>query len=301
MFKHFKLTFYLTTVFFMDFKIRNLNKDEFSFIIESAAKEGWNPGKNDGLCFYHADPKGFFIGELSGKPIGCISAVSYRDYGFIGLYIVVPEYRGKGYGLALWEKAMKRLQGHNIGLDGVKEQQANYAKSGFHFAHTNIRFEGVTSSTKISSSLQENIASADSINFSDLCEFDKELFLAERKSFLQQWISQKDTHAIIWKDNSLPSNSLGGFSVLRPCQKGYKIGPLFANNKQIATALIKNLCSKIPEGSTFYLDVPSIHEQAMSLAQDFDLTPCFETARMYTQTIPSFDPRIFGITSFELG
>ena len=55
-----------------------------------------------------------------------ISAVRYpEDFGFIGLYIVVPEQRGRGYGIQLWNAAMQRLAGCNIGLDGVIEQQEN--------------------------------------------------------------------------------------------------------------------------------------------------------------------------------
>ena len=72
-----------------------------------------------------AEPGGFLIGELRDEPVGCISAVSYGGrYGFIGLYIVRPEYRGRGYGLRLWQAAMARLEGHNVGLDGVVAQQA---------------------------------------------------------------------------------------------------------------------------------------------------------------------------------
>ncbi|CAN5678757.1 hypothetical protein BH11ARM2_BH11ARM2_21040 [soil metagenome] len=40
---------------------------------------------------------------LDGEPVGCISAARYGDdLGFIGLYIVRPDYRGRGHGIALW-------------------------------------------------------------------------------------------------------------------------------------------------------------------------------------------------------
>ncbi len=64
-------------------------RDDVDFALELAAREGWNPGIHDADCFYYTDPQGFFIGELDGEPIGCITAVSYEDsFGFIGLYIV---------------------------------------------------------------------------------------------------------------------------------------------------------------------------------------------------------------------
>ena len=49
-----------------------------------------------------------------------MSAVAYGDgFGFIGLYIVKPEFRGKGLGMRLWEAGMAYLGDRNIGLDGV--------------------------------------------------------------------------------------------------------------------------------------------------------------------------------------
>ena len=123
--------------------IRNTSEHELNLALEWAAAEGWNPGLDDTKCFYAADPKGFLLGELDGKPIGCISAVAYDNaYGFLGLYIVAPEYRGKGFGLKLWHAAMAYMNGRNIGLDGVLAQQANYRKSGFTLAYRNIRHQG---------------------------------------------------------------------------------------------------------------------------------------------------------------
>lgn len=92
------------------YAIRRMDKEDVGLAMEWAAQEGWNPGLTDGDCFYVTDPEGFFIGELSGVPVGCISAVAYDDtFGFIGLYIVRPEYRGKGYGIRLWNAAMEYL------------------------------------------------------------------------------------------------------------------------------------------------------------------------------------------------
>ncbi len=82
-----------------------------------------------------ADPN--LVGD---PPVGCISAVSYGGaFGFIGLYIVVPEHRRNGYGIALWRSAMARLAGSNVGLDGVPAQQDNYRRSGFRLAYGNAR------------------------------------------------------------------------------------------------------------------------------------------------------------------
>ena len=77
--------------------VRAMTEADLALALEWAAAEGWNPGLNDAHCFYAADPQGFFVGELDGVPVGCVSAVRYGSgFGFLGLYIVKPEHRGQG-------------------------------------------------------------------------------------------------------------------------------------------------------------------------------------------------------------
>ena len=94
---------------------------------------------------------------------------------------------------------------------------------------------------------------------------------------------------------------LAGWGVIRPCRKGLKIGPLVADDRATAEAVLSALLARVGGGEIF-LDVPGINGEAIALAQDFGLAPVFETARMYTGAIaPLRLQRVFGVTSFELG
>lgn len=87
-----------------------------------AAAEGWNPGIHDVKLFYEADPEGFFIAEVAGRPIGCAPAVAYDDsFGFLGLFVVKPEFRRTGIGMKLTGKCLGYLGERNVGLDGIVE------------------------------------------------------------------------------------------------------------------------------------------------------------------------------------
>ncbi|HWT35400.1 MAG TPA: GNAT family N-acetyltransferase, partial [Paraburkholderia sp.] len=82
---------------------------------------------------------------------------------------------------------------------------------------------------------------------------------------------------------------------------GRKIGPLFADDGQIAEALFTALVARCP-GETVALDVPELNSAAVALAERHRLTSVFETARMYTKHAPDIPlTRLYGVTSFELG
>ncbi|HTI69956.1 MAG TPA: GNAT family N-acetyltransferase [Candidatus Limnocylindria bacterium] len=273
-----------------------MSRAELDFAIGLAATEGWNPGLHDADAFYQADPQGFLIALLDGRPIGCISAVSYGGhFGFIGLYIVVPEHRGKGYGIALWQAAMQRLKGHVIGLDGVVAQQANYRQSGFQLAYRNIRYCGTLWPA---ATTDQRIHPLSRWPWEKIATYDRRYFQADRSAFLEAWIQQPDSQALgFGKDGQLT-----GYGVIRRCGKGHKIGPLFADDPEIARALLQHLTATVPPGDEIYLDVPEINPAAVQIARELGLTTVFETARMYIGEPPPIHlPGVFGVTTFELG
>jgi len=278
------------------FVIRTMERSEVDFAVDLAANEGWNPGLSDADCFFKTDPNGFFIGLLDGEPIGCISGISYSGgFGFIGFYIVIPERRGQGYGIKLWNAALAYLKGHNVGLDGVVAQQSNYKKSGFGPAYRNIRYEGVAAPSPGQS---VNVSVIDDMLLDAVCDYDRRFFSVERQGFLRCWTHMPESKAAAFIANGV----VCGYGIIRKCRKGYKIGPLFADTSDIAETLFTSLSSHAEPGSPIYLDVPEVNPAAVDLASRHHMEKVFETARMYTGQKPGIDTGgIFGVTTFELG
>ena len=283
-----------------ELSIRALRPDEMDLPIRWAAKEGWNPGRRDGAAFHAADPEGFLVAELAGRPIGVISAVKTgARFGFLGFYIVAPEERGKGYGMALWRAAMSRLEGRAVGLDGVLAQQANYAKSGFVLAHRNVRHGGLAPSREAAEAadLAPGLRPAEAASFAELAAYDAVHFGCERATFLRAWLALPESRTRVLRRGG----AIVGYGVARRCGEGVKIGPLFADDEAAADVLFGALAGLAP-GEIVFLDTPEPNAAAVSLARRRGLGPVFETARMYRGPAPALPlDRIYGITSFELG
>ena len=156
-------------------------------------------------------------GSAAVQAKGCL-------FGFLGLYIVRQDYRGRGLGLRLFRAALDRLAGcTTVGLDGVVAQQSNYAKSGFVKAHNDVRFEGpaagivakarsgargessrvsgctVRSKTVTAATACDGVQllAAHEVAFQMVVDYDAQCFGAPRGVFLQTLLSQPGTIALV--------------------------------------------------------------------------------------------------------
>ncbi|QOZ32548.1 GNAT family N-acetyltransferase [Bradyrhizobium sp. CCBAU 53421] len=278
-----------------DLNIRHMRPDEIALAVDWAAAEGWNPGLTDAPCFAVEDPQGFFIGELDGEPAAVISCVNYgAQFSFLGFYIVRPDLRGRGYGLKIWNAAIAHAHPRVIGLDGVVAQQANYQKSGFALAYANVRYGGTVAAPAAPNT---GVVALADLPMAVIEADDATVFPAPRPAFLRAWIN---TPGHIGRA-LIRDGRLAAWGVIRPCRSGRKIGPLVADDRAGAEAILSALLASAGGGDIF-LDVPAVNRDAVALAQGLGLAPVFETARMYTGAIPRLRvDRVFGVTTFELG
>ncbi len=277
-----------------NFTVRSMKRSELDLVFDWAAAEGWNPGTYDAECFYQADPYGFFVGELNNELVASISAVAYsKHFAVLGFYIVKPQFRGRGFGMKMWRAAMAYLgTERNIGLDGEIAQQKNYQKSGFQITYRHIRYEAVGGGV-----VPDGIVELKTVPFEKLVAYDQEFFPAERKQFLQLWIKQPNSAAL----GVVRKGYIVGYGVIRQSHTGFRIGPLNADDEQIAEQLLLALLAFGSDAPVF-LDVPDANPEAIKLAQRYGMKPVSETVRMYNKEIPNLPiNRVFSVTSLEVG
>jgi len=278
-----------------EFTVRPMRPGELELVLEWARQEGWNPGLDDSLAFHDADPSGFFVGAIGEVPVGSISVVKYGDsFAFLGLYIVHPDFRGKGYGKAIWNAGMASAEGSTIGLDGVEAQQPSYRKAGFEPAYKTIRFGGIAKPAPQSPQL----AQAVSDKTDGIARYDSSIFPASRPEFISAWCTSRKGRksAVVRK-----SGKIRGYGTIRRCYEGYKIGPLFAADADTAAALVAQLVTEA-NGARIFIDVPADNAEAIALAEAIGLEPVLETMRMYRGQAPVIPLKnVYGVTTLELG
>ena len=275
------------------FTIRTMVRHDLDHAFKLSVEEGWNIGVFDHETFYRTDPQGFFIGEWEGRPVGSVSAVAYGPgFGFMGIYILAPEFRNRGFGIQLFREGLSHLGDRNIGLDSVTEQQSNYEKSGFKAAYRNVRYAGIGGGT-----MPEGLVELSELTFQEVADFDRRHFPAPRVEFLSGFLQQPQSVTLCF----VKAGKLVGYGMIRRFVRGWSIAPLFADNPEIAETLLAGLSATQP-GEPIFLDVPEVNAEAIALAKRFGMNPAFETVRMYTQAAPLLPLGcIYGVTSFELG
>ncbi|MFM7188634.1 MAG: GNAT family N-acetyltransferase [Armatimonadota bacterium] len=258
---------------------------------------GWNPGIHDAETFFTADPNGFLVGELDGRPIACVSAVRYDDhFGFFGGCIVDEAFWGKGYGMALHEAGRRHLDGCTQGGDGVLENVELYKQIG-RYAYRNARYQGVKPADWQGA---DGTVDARDVPFSAIQALDRACVPASRDAFLNAWIHQPDASALAIPTDA--TDTLAGYGCVRNCFDGWKIGPLFATSPEAADTLFRSLIARIPAADNFVLDVPEPNVEALALVRRYGMAEVFASARMYTGPFPDINLKwIYGVTTFELG
>ena len=263
-----------------------------------AASEGWNPGLNDLRLVWDLAPASFVALRKGDALVGGGSILSYEGaFGFMGLFILRADERGKGLGTALWhwrrDTLRSRLKpGASIAMDGVFEMVPFYQRGGFEPAYQVLRYQGTAqgSDTKDVSALTQ-------ADFEDIDAYDRPIAQVPRAAFLRRWLTQPGGFAVGCRQNG----ALVGYGAARPCDTGFKIGPLFADSPEIAAKVGQGLMRNFEEQQV-QIDVPEPNAAGIAWVTDLGLEKVFGCTRLYLG--PALDlplSQIFSVTSLEFG
>ncbi|MFN9548199.1 MAG: GNAT family N-acetyltransferase [Cyanobacteriota bacterium] len=294
--------------------IRPLTPGDIPTVTGWARREGFTPGAGDVAIYRDIDRQGVWVGCLGTEPVGCIAGVRYNAaYGFIGLFLVVPEQRGKGYGLGLWRHALRHLADLPcIGLEAALDRVDDYAGWGFAPASPTTRWWRPGAGAAAPSATRSDDSSTGpgaawcllagaAIPETAVQRFDAQREPSPRPHFLRQWLRHPagTVHALVDREGTCH-----GFGRLRPCLlkegEGWRIGPLVADHPAAARALLEGLLQHQP--GVALIDVPGANPWAVPLLEDLGFAPLSQTLRMYRGRAPSVSlADVYGLACLELG
>ncbi|KAK9761180.1 hypothetical protein K7432_014101 [Basidiobolus ranarum] len=274
--------------------IKPVTLEESKLIHEWGESEGWNSGVHDWKTIFHANSDGFLVGHLGNKPICCIAIFRYEyQVAFIGWYYVLTEYRGKGYGLTMFNHAMKLLKSYNIGLNAVPAQEGNYAKIGFLKSYDNVLYEGeIAEDLHHTHNLKHmQFRSLNQIGADKASRFEYEHTGILRLKWWKAWLDQPDLHslALITDDQTI----LAIASSRLNNDNSYSISHLYATDIIYAEAILTEilLMMKATEGSShdinFDIMLISKNLNTKVFIETFNLQFSESSTRMWTGGPPT--------------
>jgi len=271
---------------------RRMTVADLQTVLDWAAAEGWNPGVDDRDVFLQTDPKGFFLALDADQPVAAISVVTHSDdFAFLGLYICRPSHRGRGIGMALWAEALDHAGARTIGLDGVQDQQANYARSGFQRAGSTTRYCGTLAGRDCG--VARPVQPSEVMR---LVALEAAASGWEKRRYLEGWFTDTAHRKTVVVSQG---GQITGFATVRACREGAKIGPLWAQDKPTALSLLDKCAGVF--AAPVSVDVPSSSDLLDDVCTELGLVPGFRTARMYRGPSQPGASRLFAVASLELG
>lgn len=288
--------------------IRPLQSADIPTITAWARREGFAPGAGDVAIYRQTDRQGLWVGRLGREPVGCIAGVRYNaSYGFIGLFLVVPAQRGKGYGLQLWRQALAHLADVPcIGLEAATDRIDDYAGWGFAPASATTRWQrlGAGDASAPSPAAPEPpwcLLQGRAIPAAAVQRFDAQREPSPRPHFLRQWLQHPAGQVLALVDRQ---GACHGFGRVRPCLlpegDGWRVGPLVADSPAAAMALLEGLLQRHP--GTVLIDAPGANAAAAPLLEQLGFRPVSRTLRMYRGVPPAVSlADVYGLACLELG
>lgn len=287
-------------------------------MVRLSEEEGWRARESDPECYFVAGlVSNFFVGELNGERISCVCAMKYGDeQAYVGLFMVVKQYRGRGYGLRTWNETVMKIEPRfNAALDALVNMESTYNKSGFRREWINHRYDiKVANVVKVLSDAQKLlpakavVSPTDKVDLKKLSEYDSVIFGTCRENVLAAWITVALGGWVVLSDDKIV-----GYLILRKTvlfsKEGYFAGPFFADDLTIAKVLLKTACEFISRQDAapdrvIAMDVPvEFNPEGVHLfEQELSGASVSDTVRMMTKGVPNVPlQKVFGIGSLIIG
>ena len=152
--------------------IRVMKNEDREFGLRLSRQARWNQTEADWLRLLHFEPKGCFVAELDGSPVGTTTTCFLGQVAWMAMVLVDKNHRRRGIGTHLLRHALEYLdsrQAPTICLDATQLGRPVYEKLGFVPEYELARYQGIAPSYQASLTITETPAET----YPNIIEFDK--------------------------------------------------------------------------------------------------------------------------------
>lgn len=283
-------------------EVRPLTRDELDVVLSWAVDAGWNPGLHDADALWAADPDALWGVEVDGMLVGAGATVRRGSRaGGVGLLLVEPSHRSRGIGSLtfpfLVDGALSRLEaGAGLVLDCPESYQDFCERFGF------VPVRRVARSTAVATLGRRGpytgqLRALAQLPFDRVVAYDAKFSGGERPDFLRAWMTPKGGLGL----GAYEAGWLIGMAILRPAHDGYRIGPFYAESRDIAEDLFVALSGTVV-GQKLVLDVPLEDPDIVAFASSKGFTLAAQAVHMQLgQVVEGPREQVYGESTLEYG
>ena len=241
----------------------------------------WNQTAEDWKRFLEASPEGCFAAEEGGRVCGTATTISFENrFAWVGMVLVDPEYRSRGIGTRLLERAIEHLDDLKIPaikLDATPQGKPLYEKLGFVSEYEIERWtlkRSASQAAKASGPGTRDLLSPELLE--SICKVDQEIFGADR-SFLLKSLHEDapEFTAGIWN-----AGVIEGYAFGRRGSFADQLGPWMARDASTARQLLETFLAHSSRES-LVVDYLKSNAIAGGLLKTFGFSYARVLTRMY--------------------
>ena len=229
-------------------EIRRLLEADIPSAMGLKEAAGWNQTEADWRRLLRLEPNGCFGAIKDGRLVGTTTTTKHGELAWIGMVLVEPQHRRQGIAATLLNVALDYLkdQVDTIKLDATSLGQPVYEKFGFQVESTVERWSGTAWSTG-----RETQALLDREGVRDLLNLDRVAFNADRSRLIEALIDDACVSPVLMR---AADGALSGYALARSGASRTYVGPVVANEPQMAETLLERMFSELA-GRDVYVDL----------------------------------------------
>jgi GNAT acetyltransferase-like protein/acetyltransferase (GNAT) family protein len=280
---------------------RALRESDLSAALALSQEAGWNQVAADWRIFLELG-RAIVLTREDGRLIASAATLPHgHEFGWISMVLVTAWERRKGLARWLLRRCMDDLIAHKLVpvLDATPAGRMVYVGLGFQDCWTMRRLVARTVGPT-SRSVLNGDASIRSIRNADwpaIMALDRDVFGADRSSLLRRLAGRLPASALVAERGG----RIAGYLLGRDGRSMSQLGPLAAENEQVAIALLSRAIAAV--AAPLAIDLPDRHGSIREWLSALDFRVERPLTRMVHGRSEAFDDgaRLFAIAGPELG